>query len=456
MQILIVGGGLVGSTLAARLSQSGHDVVLIERDAELARRITARLDVQVIEADGTLARELRAAGIEKAAVVVAVTESDEANMVVAMLSATLFEVPRMLVRLRDSGHEEGFAWIARERHRDYRAINPDAAAVERIRSLLVVPGAIDVVPFMEGELLVAGFRIREGSDLAGLTVSHMSLLFADAPTLVAALQRGASWIVPHGGEELRAGDIAYFAIAHADLAGVISLVRGTPVGRAGAAGRPRVVIAGATRIGLDLARRLAAEDLQVVLIEENEARARAAADQLDDTLVVHGRPSDETLLEEEEIERVSTFVAVTNDFEDNLVAGLLARRLGAERAFALVDNPDLVHLLGEVAIDAIISPRLLAVSMALQHVRGGGVRSVAALLEDRIEVIEADCGTNSRLVGRPIAELGLPRGVLIAALRRGGRIVVPRGSNRIEVGDRVLLVTTTEEALRVSELLGRD
>jgi trk system potassium uptake protein TrkA len=454
LQILIVGGGLVGSTLAARLSQSGHDVVLIERDGELARRLTTRLDVQVVEADGTLARVLREAGIEKADVVVAMTESDEANMVVAMLSATLFEVPRMLVRLRETGHAEGFAWIARERHRDYRAINPIAAAVNRILALLVVPGALDVAPFMDGELLVAGFRIREGSDLAGLTVAHMSLLFADAPTLVAAIQRGSRWIVPHGAEELRAGDIAYFAIARADLLNVVSLVRGESA-RAGAGrGRQRVLIAGATRIGLDLARRLAAEDLQVVLIEADETAAREAAEQLDDTLVVHGRPTDETLLEEEEIERCSTFVAVTSDFEENLVAGLLARRLGAERAFALVDNPDLVHLIGEVAIDAIISPRLLAVSLALQHIRGGGVRSVAALLEDRIEVIEVDCTGVPGLTGRPLAELGLPRGVLVAALRRGGRIVVPRGGDRIEPGDRVLLVTTIEEAPRVTELLG--
>ncbi len=456
MQILIVGGGLVGSTLAERLSQSGRDVVLIERDGELARRLMARLDVQVIEADGTLASVLRDAGIEKADVVVAMTESDEANMVVAMLSATLFEVPCMLVRLRKAGHEEGFAWIARERGRDYRAINPVSASVDRILALLVVPGAIDVAPFMDDELLVAGFRIRAGSDLAGLTVSHMSLLFADAPTLVAAIQRGSQWIVPHGGEELRAGDIAYFAIGRADLPNVISLVRGETASRTQPGDRQRVVIAGATAIGLDLARRLEAEHVRVVMIEEDAVRAREAAEQLDDTLVVHGRATDETLLEEEEIERVSAFVAVTSDFENNLVAGLLARRLGAERAFALIDNPDLVHLIGEVAIDAIISPRLLAVSLALQHIRGVGVRSVAALLEDRIEVIEAECSAVSKLVGKELANLGLPRGVLIAALRRNGRILVPRGGDRIEAGDRVLFVTTIEEAPRISSLLSAD
>jgi trk system potassium uptake protein TrkA len=455
LRILIVGGGLVGSTLAGRLSQGGHDVVIVERDPERARRLTADLDIQVLEGNGATARVLREAGIESADIVLATTESDEANMVVAMLAATVFEVPRLLVRLRDAGHEEGFARVASGRAGAYRSVNPDAAAVERVRALLVVPGALDVVPFMDGELLVAGFRIREGSDLAGLLVSHMTLLFANAPTLVTAIERKGRWIVPHGEEELRAGDIAYFAIARSDLGDVLTLVRGEAAPERGD-GRQRVMIAGATRIGLDLARSLEGDDLQVVLLEEDPVRAREAAESLADTLVVQGSATDQNLLDEEDIERADAFVAVTPDFENNLVAGLLARRLGARRAFALVDNPDLIHLIGEIAIDAIISPRLLAVSLALQHIRGRQVRSVAALLEDRIEVIEAEAADGSLLALQPLAELGLPRGILVAALRRRGRIVVPRGTDRIAPGDRVLLIATSEQAGHVAALLGSE
>jgi trk system potassium uptake protein TrkA len=260
--------------------------------------------------------------------------------------------------------------------------------------------------------------------------------------------------VPHGEEVLAPGDIAYFAIARADLSDIVALVRGEPI-EAPDSRRRRVIVSGATRIGLELARRLEAQDLQVVLIEQDPESAGFAAEVLGRALVVRGRATEQALLEEEEIERTSAFVAVTADFENNLVAGLLARRLGAERAFAVVDNPDLVHLIGEISIDAIISPRLLAVSLALQHVRGGGVRTVAALLEHEIEVIEGEAAEGAELVKRRLADVELPRGMLVAALRRGSRILVPRGSDKVEPGDRVLVIATSESAPRVAQLLTR-
>ncbi len=447
MNIVIVGGGLVGSTLASKLSRDGHDVTLVERDPAKIRDLKDQLDVQLVEGNGAEAPVLRRAGVEEADLLVATTDAGEANMVVGLLATSLFHVPRVVVRLREPGLAEGFNLISRDHLGDYVQVNPEAAAVERIFSLLKVPGASDVVTFFDGQLLVAGFRITPDSDFAGLLLSHIKLMFPATPTLVAAIQRGDDWIVPHGQEEIRAGDLVYFAIAREELASVISLV-GAPQDE-----RRHVMVAGAGPIGLELARRLERAGTKVVLIEESLELARAAEEALDHTVVIRGQVTDQEVLEEEEIDRVSTFVALTSDHEVNLVSSLLAKRLGAARTFALVDNPALANLIGDIGIDAVISPRLLAVGLTLQHIRRGRIRAVAALLEDKVEVIEAEAVAGSRLTSRPLAEVGLPQGIVIAAARRGDRLLMPSGPDRLEPGDRVLIITTTEKAPQLDKYL---
>lgn len=449
MKILIVGGGLVGSTLAEKLSGEGHDITLIEGDAEQARELADRLDAHVIEGNGSTAKMLRRAGVESAGLLLATTNSDEANMVVGLLGTQLFKVPQVVVRLRDPSHTEGFSLLSRENPNDYVCVNPDAAAVDRIFSLLEVPGALDVVSLMDNDLVVAGFRIAESSDFAGLQVVHVQLLFAGTPTLVAAIRRADNrWVIPSGQDEIIAGDLVYFAIARSDLENVLSLLGEEREQR------QYIMVAGAGRIGLELAKRLEDVDAKVVMIEENPERARKAAEVLKHSLVICGNVTDQTVLEEEEIERVSTFVAASSDNENNLVAGLLAKRLGASRAFAVLDNPALVHLIGNVGIDAVISPRLLAIGLILQQIGGRNVYSYAALLEDEVEIIEVEAASGSKITSGKLASIGLPRGVLIAALRRGKKLLVPRGDDRVEPGDRVLIISTTESAAKISEYVG--
>jgi trk system potassium uptake protein TrkA len=447
MKIVIVGAGLVGTTLAERLSRDGHDVSLVESEPSKARELLAAFDVEVIGGNGSTADVLRRARIDKADVVAATTDSDEANMIVALLASARFGVSRIVVRLHDAGHAEAFSLIQRSHPGDLVCVDPEQAAVERIASLLEVHGAVDVLSFMEGQLVVAGFRITAGSDFVGLRVSDMNLLFAATPTLAVAIHRMDDWIIPDGEEEIRVGDLVYFAIARDRLSDVLTLV-GVRKDR-----RRDVMIAGAGPIGLALARRLESVDAKVVLIEKDEALAREASEALGDAMVIHGLPTDRSLLEEEDISRVASFVAVTGDHETNLVAGLLAKRLGAGRAIVLVDNPALVDLVGQIGIDAIISPRVLAIGLTLESIRGGGVRSVAQLLEDRIEIVEAEAAKRSRLTDGTLSEVKLPRGVLVAALRRGEKLLVPQGSDRVEPGDRALFITTTEKAPKLADFL---
>jgi trk system potassium uptake protein TrkA len=312
-----------------------------------------------------------------------------------------------------------------------------------------VPGAVDVVSFFEGGLIIAGFVVRSTSEFNGLLLSHLRLLFPATPVLVVALRRDGEWRVPHGDDEIRAGDLVYFAIDPEELDNVLAMLghhRGT---------ERRVMIAGASRIGIELARRLETDGVQVTLLEESRQRAEAAAADLDDTVVIHGSPTDRELLKEEGADRVNGFVACTDDHEENVVACLLAGKLGAAHTFALVDNPALVSLIADLGIDAVISPRLLAVSVALHFARTGHVTKVAALLDDAVEVFEVEVPATSRLVRSSLADAGLPRGILVAAVQRGDRIVVPGGQDRIEPGERVLLVSASEIASRVDDILER-
>lgn len=448
MKVIVVGGGLVGSTLAERLAGDGHDVVLVEQDKALLAELNDRLDVQTITGNGATVPILQQAGISDCDLLLATTDSDEANMVVALVGSSLFEVPRVVARLRDSGHLESFRSIAAGSKGERLSINPDSAAVERILALIPVPGAVDVVPFFEGRLLVAGFIVRHQSEFAGLLMPHLRLLFPATPMLVAAIRRDGRWKVPHGDDEIKAGDLVYFVMDPAELENVLTLLgmdRGV---------ERRAMIAGATRIGLDLANRLEAEGVPVTLIDPRLTACDQAAAALEDALVIHGSPTDRELLVEEGAERVESFVAVTDDHEENVIACLLARRLGAAHTFALIDNPALAGLIGELGIDAVISPRLLSVGLALQFARRGKVRAVAALLDDAVEVIEVEASESSRLVAAPLAELGLPRGVLVAAIQRGDRILRMLGSDRIEVGDRVLFIATTAACGRLDGYLG--
>ena len=437
----------MGETLADKLSRDGHDICLIEQHAATARALDERLDVKVVQGNGAKATVLRAAGIEDAELIVGMSNSDETNMIVGLLAASLFRVSHIVVRLRDPDHMEGFSLVSREHPFEHVCVDPEAAAVERIAKLLDVPSALDLVEFMDGRLIMAAFKIGPESDFVRQPVSFMRLAFAGTPSVVAAIDRLGDWIVPHGDEEIHAHDIVYFAIAREHLDDVVSLV-GAPEER-----RKTVMIAGASRIGLELARHLEGRNGRVVLIEPDPDLAQSAADQLETTVVVKGEATDRALLIEEDVDRVAIFVAATPDHEINMVSGLLAKRLGAARAVALVDNPALVNLMGDIGIDAIISPRLLAIGLTLQHIHGAGVRSVAPLLEDRVEVVEAEAVRGAPLTRGTIAEVGLPRGVLIAALRREGELLLPSGEDRVQPGDLVLVITTTEQAPKVAQYL---
>jgi len=448
MKIIIVGGGLVGASLAFKLASDGNNIVLVEKDRELTRELDEHLDVQVTIGDGCTLPVLKKAGIAECDLLLATTNSDEANMVVALMGSAVFDVPRVVARLRDEGHEESFHTISEEIGRDHLAINPDHAAVERILALIRVPGAIDVAPFFSGRVLIAGFLIRKESAFNGLLLSHLRLLFPQVPMLVVAIRRGGNWKIPHGEDEMVENDLVYFAMDPSEVS-TVSTLMGFQPGK-----ERRIMIAGATRIGIKLARSLENSGYRLTLLDGKRQACELAAAELEKTMVIHSVPTNREALIEEGAERADAFIACTDDHETNVVACLLARQLGARHTMAFVDNPALAALIGDIGIDALISPRLLAVGLALQFARKGKVRAVAALLDDAVEVLDVEAGAGSRLLEKKLKDMGLPRGVLVAAILREDRILLPKGEDRIEAADRVLFVTTADTAARLDDFLG--
>jgi trk system potassium uptake protein TrkA len=453
--IVIVGGGLVGATLAERLARDAHDVTLVENDRARVEELNDRLeDVRILEGNGTTAPVLRDAGVEKASLVVAVTNSEAANLVIGFLAAS-FQVPRLIARIQDPDHQRCIDFLKSVGQPEYETVNPNQVAAGRIAALLSVPGASDVVSFLEHELLLVGFRISQQSDFANLLVRNIDLMFAGTTALVGAIRRGPEWIIPRGDDELRVDDVAYFAVTRQELPGVLSLIGVAPQQR----GRHLVLVAGATPVGLELASRLEKEpaargngldlsaEWRVTLIEEDRSLAERADERLGTSLVVHGQATDQRLLEEEEIEHAAAFVAATGDHETNLAAALLAKRLGAQRAFALVDNPAIANLVAEIGVDAPIVPRQLVIDTVLGYVRGKRVLSVATLLQEGMEAFEGEVAPGSILCSGPIRDVAdRIRGALIVCVQRNGKLQVPRGDFEIHPGDHAVLITTKEHA----------
>lgn len=439
---------MVGSTLAGRIAKDGHDVVLIEQSASRVQRLSEQLDVQVLPGNGGNVETLQRAGIAGCQSLFACTASDDTNMVVSFVASAIFGVPRVVARLREPESESTFQALVETFSGDQVSVNPERAAVEKILSLLPVPGAMDVSPFLDGRLLIAGFRIRPDSDFAGLLLSHFRLLFPHTPVLVVAIRRGDRWWVPHGDDEIRAGDLVYFALDRSEMGNVLELLgnRHSP--------ERRVFVAGASRIGLLLAQRLESQGVPVTLLDHRPETCVTAAELLNQTMVVEGSPTNQDLLVEEGADHSAAFIACTENHQSNLVSCLLARRLGAAHTFALVDDSALAPLVGDLGIDAVISPRLLTVGLALQFFRSGRIRAAAALLEDHVEVVEVDLDPGSPLTQATLRDLPLPRGVLVAAVGHNGAVMLPRGEAQLPVGGRAVLVSSSDHARDLDAFLG--
>lgn len=448
MHAIIIGGGVVGYTIAKKLSSEGQEVVLIEQDEKKVRDLQESLDVRIIHGSGSSPSVLTEAGIEKAEMVIAVTTSDEVNMVACLIAGTQSKVPKKIARIRNPEYIN-YTKIFEKEYLDLDLnIKPEKVAAERILKIIEVPGAIDVVDFAEGRFKLVGCRLTIDSPCIGKSPKDIDELRSEKNTVIVAVYRGSETIIPDGTTILKLDDIVFAMTIPDHAAKYIQIISGK-----GEKSGKKVMIVGGGEVGFYLAGELEKNNYKVKIIERNAKRCEFLAEHLDKSIVLQGDGTDQDLLLEENIKDVDTFVASTNDEEANILTSLLSKRLNNERCITLIDKPEYLSMVSTIGIDVVVSPRLSSVGGILQFVRKGKVLSVTTLMEERVEGIETVAMETSDIIGKPLSKIKFPKGIIVGAVVKDETAIIPCGETIINPGDKVVVFTTKNMVSKLEKIL---
>ena len=434
MRILIAGGGDVAALIASRLVREGNEVVLVEQDIERCEHLEDTLDAKIIQGNAASVLTLRRAGLAEAEMLIAATDSDGVNILACLIAQVESKASIKVARMRT--HEvEHWRRLTKQAGLEIDLIiHPESDVCDRIMRVVRYPGVFDILEFARGGARLFGMNLEHDNWLAGKTLGELEEAGPPRNSLIAMIFRGQQVIIPHGAETLQPGDHVYGMATRDNLEEVLEFM-GIETHKE----LERVFVIGGKQIGIQLAQILEDQGVQVKLFERDHDRCEKISTILDKATVIHGDGTDQATLLEENVEGVDAFLALTNHDEDNIIASLLARRLGVKKVVALINRLSYLPMVQRLGINTTVSPRLEAVDRILQFVRKGRVLSVTTFGEEEAEAIELLATKGSKYVGRPLSELRFPRGAIVGAIARpDGQILIPRGSAIIEAGDRVI------------------
>lgn len=449
MKIVILGAGQVGSSVAESLASEANDITVVDIDAARLRNLQDRVDLRTVPGSAAHPSVLAEAGIEDCDLMIAVTQSDETNLVACKLAQQLFNVPTRIVRLRATDYLSNDKVLGPEGFDVDLAICPEQVLTDYIVKLIEFPEALQVLEFAHGKVSLVAVRAFQGGPLVGHPLRDLRKHIPSVDARIAAIFRGDTPVLPDGDTVVQTGDEVFCLAATKDIRRVMHELRrmDQPV--------RRVMIAGGGNIGLRLARALE-RDYAVKVIEFDKRRCETLSTRLDRALVLQGDVTDETLLEAENVAEMDLFVAVTNDDENNIMSCLLAKRMGARRVVSLINRRSYVDLLHAGEIDIAISPAQATIGTLLAHVRRGHVTQVHSLRRGVAEALEGVAHgdrESSRCVGRTIQEIDLPRGAAIAAMVRGEEVIMAHHDTVVQAEDHVIVFVTDKKLLpRVEKL----
>ncbi len=438
MKFLVCGAGQVGFHIARQLSLENHDVTVVDSSDQNVRLLRDTLDVQAVQGFASNPDVLERASASDADMLIAVTQSDEVNMVACQVAHSLFSVPMKIARVRNRSYLQP-VWaddlFGRENLPIDVVISPEREVARAISSDLVVPGALDAIPMADGKVRMIGVRCNDDCPVINTPLRQLTGVFPDLSIVVVGIVRDGRTIVPSAEDEMLAGDDVYFIADNEHVTRAMAVF-----GHEERQAR-RVIIVGGGNVGMFLAEMLRDDHPGVTtrIVELHKERAELAARRVPTATVINGSALDPEILEEAGVGNTEAIVAVTNDDETNILGSLLAKRHGAQRAITLINETNYSPLVTTLGIDAVIGPRSITASTILQHVRRGRIRKVHSLGEHLGEVMEADILETSSLAGVAIGKMDLPEGVMFGAIVRGDRVITPRSGSVVEKDDRVVI-----------------
>ena len=435
MKILILGGGSVGTLVARRLIREKNEVVIVEGNSERCEELEEILDAKIVLGEASNIQTLKRADLANTDMLIAVTNSDKANLLACLIAEVHSNVKIKVATLRTHEVDEWQSICGSDFLKIDLEIHPDRETAERIMRVAALPGVSDIVEFAEGKVKLIGTNITHDSWLVGKSMLELDQSSPPQNSLIVMIFRGHRVIVPSGNDRLLAGDHVYVVIPDGALPQLFDFMGIPKVQKF-----QRVFIVGGKQIGIEVALQLEKIGVQVKLFERNLARCEKISTLVENTVVVHADGTDQSTLLEENIEGIDAYMALTGGDEDNIIASLLSKRLGAQKAIALVNRLDILPMAQLLGINSIFSSRLSLVDRILQFVRKGHVLSVTTFRQEEAEAIELIATSGSKFVGKPLKDVHLPSGSKVGAIvRPSGEIIVPRGNAVIQPSDRVIL-----------------
>lgn len=450
MKIIILGAGQVGTTLAANLVSEDNDITLVDNESQHLQNLQDKHDLRVVKGSPSSPKILRDAGAADADLMVAVTASDETNMIACQLGYTLFNTPTRIARIRNAEYlREKDKLFNDENVPIDHLISPENLVTDEITRLIAYPGALQVAYFSNNRISIVIVKAYYGGPLVGYALSAFKEHMPHIDCRIISILRNDKLIRPQGSTIIEAGDEITFICATEHIKAVMSELQRLEKTY------KRIMIVGSGNIASGVAKQLE-DKYQVKLIERDGEKAKVLAEKLSKTLVFYGDASDQNLLFEEHIENVDVFLSLSADDEANIMSALLAKRLGAKKAMVLIQRMAYINLIQGGTIDIAVSPQQATISALLGHVRKGDIKNVASLRHGTAEAIELVVhgdSTTSNVVGRQIGDIKLPVGAMIAAILRKNEVIIARRQVTIEEGDSVIVYINDKKSVSEIEKL---